>query len=91
MRTKRYTLVRWQGPRFVELYDRTIDPDQLTNPALEPAYRRVRRALADYLDTLEDCKDSTCQNAGAKAARAVLRRWLSSDERSEERVETKAP
>ena len=26
VRTKRYTLVRWQGPRFVELYDRTHRP-----------------------------------------------------------------
>ena len=61
VRTKRYTLVRWQGPRFVELYDRTTDPDQLTNVALEPAYRRVRRVLADYLDTLEDCAGSDCR------------------------------
>lgn len=61
VRTKRYTLVRWQGPRFVELYDRTTDPDQLTNVALDPAYRRVRRVLADYLDTLEDCAGSKCR------------------------------
>ena len=53
--------MRWQGPRFVELYDRTTDPDQLTNVALDPAYRRVRRVLADYLDTLEDCADSKCR------------------------------
>jgi N-acetylglucosamine-6-sulfatase len=61
VRTKRYTLVRWQGPRFVELYDRTTDPDQLTNVALDPAYRRVRRELADYLDTLENCAGSECR------------------------------
>ncbi|WP_310526344.1 sulfatase [Nocardioides sp.] len=61
VRTKRYTLVRWQGPRFVELYDRTNDPHQLTNVALDPAYRRVRLVLADYLDTLEACTDSTCR------------------------------
>lgn len=61
VRTKRYTLVRWQRPRFVELYDRTTDPDQLTNVAGDPDYRRVRRVLAGYLDTLEDCADATCR------------------------------
>lgn len=61
VRTKRYTLVRWQGPRLVELYDRTRDPHQLTNVAGSPAYRRVRRELASYLDTLEDCADSKCR------------------------------
>lgn len=61
VRTKRYTLVRWQGPRFVELYDRTTDPLQLTNVALDPAYRKVRRVLAGYLDTLEDCAEAKCR------------------------------
>lgn len=61
VRTRRYTLVRWQGPRFVELYDRARDRGQLVNVALQPAYRRVRRMLATYLDTLEDCADPTCR------------------------------
>ncbi|WP_165807181.1 sulfatase family protein [Nocardioides currus] len=61
VRTKRYTLVRWQRPRFVELYDRTTDPYQLTNVALDPDYRQVRRALADYLDVLEDCAGPKCR------------------------------
>ena len=61
VRTKRYTLVRWQGPRFVELYDRSADPFQLVNLALDPAYRRVRLALAGYLDRLEECVGATCR------------------------------
>jgi N-acetylglucosamine-6-sulfatase len=61
VRTKRYTLVRWQAPRFVELYDRDADPFQVTNLATDPAYRRVRRALAAYLNKLQDCDGATCR------------------------------
>ncbi len=66
VRTKRYTFVRWQGPRFLELYDRTADPFQLTNVALDPSYGGVRRALAAYLDTLEDCAGAQCRTLAPK-------------------------
>lgn len=74
VRTKRYTLVRWQAPRFVEMYDRTTDPYQLTNVALDPDYRRVRRALADYLDTLEDCAGSDCRTLVPKLPLPLVER-----------------
>ena len=61
VRTKRYSLVRWRRPRFVELYDRRSDPYQLTNVATDPGYRAVRRALARYLDGLEDCDGRECR------------------------------
>lgn len=61
VRTRRYTLVRWRKPRLVELTDRQVDPHQLDNVARDPRYRKVRRALAAYLDELEDCTDGTCR------------------------------
>ena len=49
--------------RFVELYDRNVDPYQLQNVAADPAYATVKADLAAKLAQLQNCKGKSCNVA----------------------------
>lgn len=61
LRTDRYTLVRWQSPRFWELYDRRLDPWQLHNVHDNPRYAQVRHLLHRHFVRMLDCRGSGCR------------------------------
>jgi arylsulfatase A-like enzyme len=56
MRTERFRLTRWTAEhdrtdvRFVELYDRSVDPDETRNLADDPTYARIRAELIGQLE-----------------------------------------
>ena len=80
VRTERYTLVRWQGPRFVELYDRAADPVPAHQRRADPAYQRIRRQLTRLLrDRLEDCRGNGCRRPVPELPRPG-RRWACFEE-----------
>ena len=60
VRTERYTYVVWDETGEEELYDRDLDPFQLTNVAADPAYARTRALLAAKTDRLDDCAGKAC-------------------------------
>jgi arylsulfatase A-like enzyme len=62
VRTARYTFAVWddQGPPFPELYDRSVDPDELLNVADDPRYAAVVEALSARLQALQDCAGAAC-------------------------------
>jgi arylsulfatase A-like enzyme len=60
VRTDRYTYVVYKETGEQELYDRRKDPYQLTNVANDPAYAKVKRALAAKLAELNRCKGGAC-------------------------------
>jgi N-acetylglucosamine-6-sulfatase len=64
VRTQRYTYVHYPGSNEYELYDRRSDPDQMTNVAYRPAYRRTRAALQAKLAVLRDCVGQACYEVG---------------------------
>jgi N-acetylglucosamine-6-sulfatase len=57
VRTDRYTYVVYRETGEQELYDRRKDPYQLNNVASDPAYAKVKRALAAKLVR---CKGGAC-------------------------------
>ena len=60
VRTTRYTYLEVPETSSVELYDRTIDPDQLESVHADPAYAAVRAYFAGVLDELLACAGTTC-------------------------------
>jgi arylsulfatase A-like enzyme len=61
VRTDRYTYVVWTDTGEEELYDRKLDPYQLTNIANDPyADPAVKARLAAKLAKLVDCKGAGC-------------------------------
>ena len=60
VRTDRYTYVVWTETGERELYDREIDPYQLTNLAGDPAYTAIREHLEKKLAKLADCRGDAC-------------------------------
>ncbi len=66
VRTARYTYLRYELGGFVELYDRELDPFEVTNVADDPRYTRTRFELAQRLVALRDCAGAACdQDLGA--------------------------
>jgi N-acetylglucosamine-6-sulfatase len=61
VRTERYTYVVWNETGEEELYDRDVDPYQLTNVAADPAYAEVKAGLAAQAAELRDCKGKQCE------------------------------
>lgn len=59
VRTPRYTYVRYETGE-VELYDRQVDPDQLTNVAADPDRADLVATLAELTDGLQGCVGSGC-------------------------------
>ena len=59
LRTARYKLVRWDTGA-VELYDLATDPNELTNVAERPGYRRVVRDLTAAWWRYKDCDGAEC-------------------------------
>ncbi|MBL8775597.1 MAG: sulfatase [Acidimicrobiales bacterium] len=59
VRTDRYTYVEYETGE-IELYDRSVDPDQLTNLAADPAEAATRAGLAALLDQLQGCAGTAC-------------------------------
>jgi N-acetylglucosamine-6-sulfatase len=56
VRTARYTYAKWVGKRpAVELFDRTADPYQLRNLALDPRYVPVLEELQSRTEVLRNC------------------------------------
>ena len=64
VRTDRYTYVVWTETGEEELYDRELDPYQLTNVAADPAYGEVKAELAAKLVKLDDCRGESCNVKG---------------------------
>ena len=60
VRTQRYTYIVWTETGEQELYDRRLDPFQLTNVAARPAYAAVKARLAAKLRILEQCRGASC-------------------------------
>jgi arylsulfatase A-like enzyme len=60
VRTDRYTYVVWTETGEKELYDRRLDPFQLTNVAGRPAYAAVASRLASRLQALQQCRGRSC-------------------------------
>jgi arylsulfatase A-like enzyme len=60
VRTDRYTYVVYKETGEEELYDRRQDPYQLSNVAKDPAYAKVKSALAAKLVKLNRCKGRAC-------------------------------
>lgn len=59
VRTERYTYVEYETGEF-ELYDRSVDPDELENVAGDPAQADTRAGLAALLDQLQGCAGTAC-------------------------------
>ena len=60
VRTDRYTYVVWTETGEHELYDRKVDPYQLSNLAGDPAYAKIEQRLARKLAKLADCRGKAC-------------------------------
>jgi N-acetylglucosamine-6-sulfatase len=60
VRTDRYTYVVYKETGEEELYDRRKDPYELSNVAKDPAYAKVKSALAAKLVKLDRCKGRAC-------------------------------
>jgi N-acetylglucosamine-6-sulfatase len=58
--TPRYTYVRWNRTRFLELYDRQLDPYELRNVAKVPRYRDVLVELRRRTAALGGCAGKAC-------------------------------
>jgi len=58
--TPRYTYLRWNRTRFVELYDRVKDPYELRNVARDPRYRDVIVELRRRTAALVGCSGARC-------------------------------
>ncbi len=63
VRTDQYTYVVWTETGEEELYDRAVDPYQLTNVAADPAYAEIKAQLAAKLAELDDCSGNACNVA----------------------------
>lgn len=62
VRTRRYTYVEYT--RYgTELYDRRLDPHQLTNLAGLPAYSKVQRELQRRAHVLRNCSGKSCRRS----------------------------
>ena len=78
VRTERYKYVKHIAGRnrgFEELYDLDVDPFELQNVALDPAYADVRFALRSGLGRVRRCDAEQC----LRAARLKMRLRLSRD------------
>ena len=62
VRTKRYKYLVYPGFKEFELYDLRKDPDETTNVAYRPAYRKTRAALAAKLRVLSTCAGVSCRD-----------------------------
>ena len=62
VRTARFTYVEYETGE-VELYDRSVDPDELENLATDPAQADTLAGLAALLDQLEGCVGTACHVA----------------------------
>ena len=60
VRSPQHTYVRYHDG-VEELYDRSVDPQQLTNVADDPTYASTKANLASRLDELVDCEGTACQ------------------------------
>jgi N-acetylglucosamine-6-sulfatase len=60
VRTDRHTYVVWTETGEKELYDRKVDPYQLSNVAGDPAYAAIEARLARKLTKLADCRGKAC-------------------------------
>ncbi len=60
IRTQRYIYVKYKTGEE-ELYDLKRDPNELLNRSGDPAYAKVRSALAKRLRGLKDCKGDRCR------------------------------
>lgn len=60
VRSPRYTYVRYHDG-VEELYDRSVDPQQLSSVADDPSYERTKADLAARLDDLADCRGRECR------------------------------
>jgi arylsulfatase A-like enzyme len=58
--TPRYTYLRWNRTRFLELYDRQRDPYELRNMAKDPRYRAVVAELRRRTASLVKCAGPGC-------------------------------
>ncbi|MGH3356189.1 MAG: sulfatase/phosphatase domain-containing protein, partial [Nocardioidaceae bacterium] len=76
VRTRRYTYVSYLRTGELELYDRRQDPDELTNVAYRPAYRRTRDALAGKLRGLHDCAGADCLDVSGQVPRPRAEPYL---------------
>ncbi|MEP6665882.1 MAG: sulfatase, partial [Nocardioidaceae bacterium] len=61
VRTQRYTYVFYPLTGEQELYDRRLDPSELTSVVREPRYRDVRVALQQRLNVLMNCAGDLCR------------------------------
>ena len=59
VRTDRYTYVEYETGE-IELYDRSVDPDQLENLGADPSLADTRAGLATLLDRLQGCAGTAC-------------------------------
>lgn len=60
VRDARYSYWKYQDG-FEELYDRSIDPYEMTSVANDPAYAQVKAALWAEWNALKDCSGPSCQ------------------------------
>ncbi len=63
VRTNRYTYVVWTETGEEELYDRRLDPGQLSNLAKDPSYAEIKANLGLKLSQLESCRGRSCRIA----------------------------
>ena len=69
IRTARYLYVEHASGE-VELYDMTVDPDQLDSVAGDPAYAEDQAALARVLDKMRNCRGGACSAPMPRSLRA---------------------
>lgn len=65
VRNSRYSYWKYQDG-FEELYDRSVDPFEMSSVANDPAYAKVKAALAAEWSVLKDCAGASCQVASAR-------------------------
>jgi arylsulfatase A-like enzyme len=63
VRTDRYTYIRYDVTGEEELYDRSVDPDQVQSVHDDRAYARTLRELRRRTDILEDCAGAACHQS----------------------------
>jgi arylsulfatase A-like enzyme len=61
LRTARYTYLYYPATAEAELYDRELDPHELTSVSGSPRYRAVEAELAARVDALGSCNGADCR------------------------------
>ena len=61
VRTARYTYLYYPSTAEAELYDRKLDPHELTSVSGDPRYRDVEAELAARVDALGSCHGADCR------------------------------